>query len=915
MELAYVTKPSHHNSNDGIIRYWHTIFGAEIPHLTDFFTGQDEVAGPERHEAILQNGLAHQIAFIQSLHHATPHPTSLALRYWFQPASKRVQLFLLGKVRHDKKAIAEQLAKGWWQQIFSAFPHHLFQLKPILLTNSAYTPRTGQVETVKGVALLNTLLDFPAGNLAEYHRAEAYEHLEAGQSGYVVYPLQGHTGSMHRLLHLLSTQEQPYLISVCLRPTQLSTGERQKLGEVASFCRELASRTERLVTETAQIISIPAGELADLYTNYLRQLHTPYLIRLSVASPSHIPPAILNELASDLAHPYLVGNEPKPNKKGGFTFPQTDTQRRLAHYNLSHLAFEDWQPRSVQPRLAELGRLRHLTDANGLVSCFRIPLPPIGGLPGLDSRPPNLFEALPEMLRRPRPGTLTLGQAHLPLHQLTQHLLIAGTIGSGKTNTAIQLLHQLWHTHRVPFLVIEPVNAQHNDYRSLGHSLTIPTDLRIFTLGDETTSPFRFNPFVVPTGVILNAHIAGLIACFQAALPMGEDSPLPALFREALRRIYFANGWFQDDRGGQYSTHTIPTLPQLRDELASLIEQRYGRKTEVAQTLIGASVTRVNALINSSAGQILMADHSIPLDQLFEHPTILELRHLGSHEDKALMMGFILLALQEYADHNRPVGGQKLNHIVLLEEAHNLMADTDETDTAQAAAVQFFTNMLAENRKYGQGFIIVEQIPTLLAEGAIKNTVTKLMHRLPGRDDITIMGSTMNFQERHNTRAVALQPHHGEALLYATGLNEATLVNIPYFPKDNPLDDPAIQQAMHPFRQQHPRLYQTKLPFDGCQQCTNPCHYRRQVRHLSYQLPLQDQVQQGFYQANSHDAEDICRQTIQPIHHALQALPIASNDRLPSLYCAFLHFQGQLKPLQPMLPDVVHTYLPIIFQE
>ena len=78
----------------------------------------------------------------------------------------------------------------------------------------------------------------------------------------------------------------------------------------------------------------------------------------------------------------------------------------------------------------------------------------------------------------------------------------------------------------------------------------------------------------------------------------------------------------------------------------------------------------------------------MPLDELFNHPTILELRHLGSDEDKALMTGFLLLALQEYCDRNREVGSGKLHHVVLLEEAHNLMEQTPPgSDNAKAAAV------------------------------------------------------------------------------------------------------------------------------------------------------------------------------------------------------------------------------------
>lgn len=513
----------------------------------------------------------------------------------------------------------------------------------------------------------------------------------------------------------------------------------------------------------------------------------------------------------------------------------------------------------------------------------------------------------------PAPGaaTLPIGPVNLPLKVLTQHVLVAGTIGSGKTNTSVQLLALLWEKHRLPFLVLEPVNAEHDDYRSLGRRLAVPDELRIFTLGDESTSPLRLNPFEVPPGVILNTHIAGLMACFLAALPLG-DGPLPALFREAIRNVYFAKGWQEDERGGEREDAEIPGLPDLRDELDWLISQRYGARTETAQTLVGASVTRVNSLINSSAGRILMAKRSIPLPELFDKPTILKLRHLGSDEDKALMTGFLLLALQEYCDRNRPVGSGKLQHIVLLEEAHNLMEEPKKggADDAKAAAVKFFTNMLAENRKYGQGFMIVEQIPTLLAQGALKNTVTKVMHRLPGPDDIDWMGGTMNFKERHKVRAVALKPAEGEAFFYSDGLNEATLINVPYFDKSDLLNDREVAERMSAFRDQYPEVFAEDLPFSGCRWCEAQCLYRSRVAQLSFDRKLADEVSSVFASSDTDDPNEATRQVMAPMQKAVENLAFKGNYLLHATYCLFLHLRVQSRDLRDVHNfEAVHNRL------
>lgn len=903
MNPAFLTDVTRYEQPAGTIDRWHTFFGAEIPYLTDFLKGYDESKGPGFRDEILQDALAQQIAFIRNLHWESDFQWTVELRLQFNPDRRHVRLFFLCKAVGDDQETAERQAVHFWHHFNAVFPHHIFKIRP-------FRPdEAGQ---------LRSILDFAADHVAEFRRYEHQEHLGMGETGYLVYPLQGSISSLTPLFRGLAMEQQPYWVSICLRPDELLPAEQQLLGVVASFCRELERKQEQGVTRTQEFVSISAGDAADIFTHYLHQLRNPFRLRLSVASTGPLQPGILAGLCADFSHSLEV--EPGrliPNKKGDFVTPQDQQQQQLAWANIRYLEFFDWMPRVATPTYRELDRLRFLVGAEAASSVFRIPFPPIGGLPGIDSQPPSLYEPLPEKMRYPDPAveTLQLGAVHLPLRTFTQHVLVAGTIGSGKTNTCVQLLHHLWADQQVPFLVIEPVNAEHNDYRSLGRRFPVPDELRIFTLGDEATSPLRFNPFDVPEGVILNTHISGVMACFQAALPMG-DGPLPALFREAVRNIYFAKGWMEDERGGERVNQQIPSLYDLRDELDWLIRDRYGSRGETVQTLVGASVTRVNALINSSAGRILLAEKSIPLAELFNKPTILELRHLGSEEDKALMTGFILLALQEYCDRDprREVGSGRLYHIVMLEEAHNLMEETGHSDPAnggaKAAAVKFFTNMLAENRKYGQGFFMAEQIPTLLAEGAIKNTVTKIMHRLPGPDDIELMGATMNFTSRHDVRAVALRASAGEAFLFTDGLNEATLVNIPYFKKDDLLSDDEVRQQMEGFRRRFPAVFPESLPFgEKCLLCQARCRYRPEVARLAYDRRLGGQVMAAYQAIDVKELDRSLARFMAPIRQAVAGLGLEEADLKGAAYCVFLHLQAQHKRLENLSAKVIERRL------
>ena len=65
----------------------------------------------------------------------------------------------------------------------------------------------------------------------------------------------------------------------------------------------------------------------------------------------------------------------------------------------------------------------------------------------------------------------------ISLEDLTKHMLIVGTPGSGKTTFSVSLLDRLWKDHQIPFLVIEPAK---NEYRALIQSIP---DLQVFTPG------------------------------------------------------------------------------------------------------------------------------------------------------------------------------------------------------------------------------------------------------------------------------------------------------------------------------------------------------------------------------------------------------------------------------------------------
>ena len=55
--------------------------------------------------------------------------------------------------------------------------------------------------------------------------------------------------------------------------------------------------------------------------------------------------------------------------------------------------------------------------------------------------------------------------------------------------------------------------------------------------------------------------------------------------------------------------------------------------------------------------------------------------------------------------------------------------------------------MLSEIRAYGEGMLLVDQVPTRLIPDAIKNTNLKITHRLVAEDDCKAIGESMGLND------------------------------------------------------------------------------------------------------------------------------------------------------------------------
>ncbi len=285
------------------------------------------------------------------------------------------------------------------------------------------------------------------------------------------------------------------------------------------------------------------------------------------------------------------------------------------------------------------------------------------------------------------------------------------------------------------------------------------------------------NPLAPEPGYPVQTHIDMVRALFLAAFDASE--PFPQIMAQALQRAYEECGWDPLTGAGRADSDVppaVPTLARLQAAALAVIEDvGYGR--ELQADMRGFVDVRLRSLRTGSAGRFFEGGHPADIGALLDRNVVLALEDVASDEDKAFVIGTLLIRLVEHLrlrSRTSPASG--LRHVIVLEEAHRLLRAGRQG--ASAHAVELFAGLLAEIRAYGEGVVIAEQIPAKLVPDAVKNTALKVLHRLPAADDRQLVGATMNLDDDQSRQVVSLPP--GEAAVFADGMDRPMRVRVPF---------------------------------------------------------------------------------------------------------------------------------------
>lgn len=356
---------------------------------------------------------------------------------------------------------------------------------------------------------------------------------------------------------------------------------------------------------------------------------------------------------------------------------------------------------------------------------------------------------------------------------MASHTFITGSTGTGKSNAVYHLLDEITKNGQTTFLVVEPAKGEYKNV--FGNC----TDVQVFGTNPRETPLLRMNPFAFPENIHILEHIDRLVEIFNACWPM--YAAMPAVLKDAIERSYQKVGW--DLRNSESEKGVFPTFFDLLDILPGVIEESHYSK-DTQSDYVGALCTRVKSLTNGIYGSVLCAEDALTDEALFDRNVVVDLSRVGSMETKSLLMGILVMKLQEFRMCSSGMNS-RLRHVTVLEEAHNLLRKTSAEQSQEGAnlqgkSVEMLANAIAEMRTYGEGFIIADQAPGLLDMSVIRNTNTKIILRLPDEEDRKLVGKSAALKEAQIDELSKLPL--GVAAVYQNEWPEAVLCKIEAYP-------------------------------------------------------------------------------------------------------------------------------------
>lgn len=326
----------------------------------------------------------------------------------------------------------------------------------------------------------------------------------------------------------------------------------------------------------------------------------------------------------------------------------------------------------------------------------------------------------------------------LQLEDLRHHVTVLGMTGSGKSTTSGSIVRQAAE-QGLPVAVLD----WHNEYAQV-----------VTAAGGKVVAPgadgFSLNPLDGGEGADPVEHIAMVSDIFSDIYHFTH--PQAYMFRNALQKMM-----------SEASREENPSVSSLvRTIEAYPLRSAYDNETKVAL------LRRLVPLTQGQSGKALGGGlPGIGMEEFLGTTVCVELGHMRDTQSRAVFSDVLLKMIYETKVKRK----SSLDHLTVVEEARNIAPARRQEDPPSVGE-----RMISELRKFGEAMMFVAQFPTHLAPEVVKNSGSKIVHRLGWPDDVSIVGDSLGLDESQREYVTRLRV--GEAVVGVPRTPKAILVKV-----------------------------------------------------------------------------------------------------------------------------------------
>lgn len=381
-----------------------------------------------------------------------------------------------------------------------------------------------------------------------------------------------------------------------------------------------------------------------------------------------------------------------------------------------------------------------------------------------------------------------------PIELLNKHAFICGVPGSGKTYTMLHMVTEL-HKNKIPFMVMEPAKKEYRAIYNYGKEML---DIMLFSPHMNTLFPLHVNMMEFPEGITLSEHINVLMNVFESTFELG--GPVYNLLDKSIGLAYEKYGWneYNENDGSK----EYPCLEELRDIFTDQVEKTTYNGNFKGDLKSFLNV-RLEGLMRRDAGEVFNVKKStIKPEDWISKSSIIEMEDMGEKNRNfltLLLCNYIREELKIIKKKNADDANKNPNHVIFIEEAHNVIANTAEQSGSninpKISATKFIVDMLAEVRALRESIVIADQLPSSMAQEVMKNTGLKIALRMSSQDEREYISSTISASPVQIDNLSRYEK--GKSLVFFEKMEKAMEVQIcKWEGDDNPKSDEELANQM-----------------------------------------------------------------------------------------------------------------------